>query len=137
MVAGPLPGQHVCVRALRRGLAGFGCAEGGAPAIMTARGLFFFQHVGTFAEPAHEHRLPSFSWKPAADAGVLMSAGTDIAASRERRATFVDRLLGGEAGRASHRESTTLGREVDSRTARLLGVAIPYALRVRPRGEKR
>jgi putative ABC transport system substrate-binding protein len=107
--------------------------RGGAQAIMTAQGPFFLQHIRQFADLALKHKLPSFSGEPtAADAGVLMSAGASIAASCHRAATFVDRILkGARPADLPLEQSTTIGLEINLKTARALGLTISPALLLR------
>jgi putative ABC transport system substrate-binding protein len=112
----------------------FGTAlRGGAQAIMTAQGPFFLQHIRQFAQLALKHKLPSFSGEPtAADAGVLMSAGASIPASCHRAATFVDRLLkGAKPADLPVEQSTTIGLEINLKTAKALGLTISPSLLLR------
>ena len=112
----------------------FGTAvRGGAQAIMTAQGPFFLQHIRQFADLALKHKLPSFSGEPtAADAGVLMSAGASISASCQRSAVFVDRILkGAKPADLPLEQSTTIGLEINLKTAKALGVTIPSSLLLR------
>jgi putative ABC transport system substrate-binding protein len=107
--------------------------RGRAQAIMTAQGPFFLQHIRLFAELALKHKLPSFSGEPtAAKAGVLMSAGASISDSCSRAATYVDRILkGAKPADLPLEQSTKLGLEINLRTAKALGLAIPQALLLR------
>jgi ABC-type uncharacterized transport system substrate-binding protein len=107
--------------------------QGGAQAIMTAQGPFFLQHIRLFAELALKHKLPSFSGEPtAANAGVLMSAGASIPASCQRAASYVDRILkGAKPADLPLEQSTTVSLEINLKTAKTLGVTIPYELLLR------
>ena len=114
--------------------AAFGAAvRGGAQAIMTAQGPFFLQHIRRFAELALMHRLPSFSGEPtAASAGVLMSAGASISASCYRAAKYVDRILkGAKPADLPVEQSTSIGLEINLKTAKALGLTIPQSLLLR------
>jgi putative ABC transport system substrate-binding protein len=110
-----------------------GAVRGNAQAIMTAQGPFFLQHLRPFAELALKHKLPSFSGEPtAAQAGVLMSAGASISASCHRAATYVERILkGAKPADLPLEQSTTLGLEINLKTARALGVTIPPSVLLR------
>lgn len=107
--------------------------RGGAQAIMTAQGPFFLQHIRQFAELALKHKLPSFSGEPtAADAGVLMSAGASVSASCHRAARFVDLILKGtKPADLPLEQLTTIGLEINLKTAKALGLTIPQALLLR------
>ena len=108
-------------------------ARGGAQAIMTAQGPFFLQHIRQFAEHALKRKLPSFSGEPtAAKAGVLMSAGASIPASCYRGATYVDRILkGAKPADLPLEQPTTIGLEINLKTAKTLGLTIPPSLLLR------
>ncbi len=108
-------------------------ARGNAQAIMTAQGPFFLQHLRPFAELALKQKLPSFSGEPtAANAGVLMSAGASITASCHRAATYVDRILkGAKPADLPLEQSTTLGLEINLKTAKALGLTIPQSVLLR------
>ncbi len=108
-------------------------ARGNAQAIMTAQGPFFLQHLHPFAELALKQKLPSFSGEPtAANAGVLMSAGASITASCHRAATYVDRILkGAKPADLPLEQSTTLGLEINLKTAKALGLTIPQSVLLR------
>jgi putative tryptophan/tyrosine transport system substrate-binding protein len=108
-------------------------ARGNAQAIMTAQGPFFLQHLRPFAELALKHKLPSFSGEPtAANAGVLMSAGASISASCHRSASYVDRILkGAKPADLPLEQSTTLGLEINLKTAKTLGLSIPSSVLLR------
>jgi putative ABC transport system substrate-binding protein len=100
---------------------------------MTAQGPFFLQHLRPFAELALKQKLPSFSGEPtAANAGVLMSAGASISASCHRSANYVDRILkGAKPADLPLEQSTTLGLEVNLKTAKALGLSIPSSVLLR------
>ena len=104
--------------------------RGSVQAIMTAQGPFFLQHIRKFADLALKHRLPSFSGEPtAAAAGVLMSAGASISASCYRAAMFVDRILkGAKPADLPVEQSTSIGLEINLKTAKVLGLKIPPSL---------
>jgi len=108
-------------------------ARGNAQAIMTAQGPFFLQHLRPFAELALKQKLPSFSGEPtAANAGVLMSAGASISASCHRSATYVDHILkGAKPADLPLEQSTTLGLEINLKTAKTLGLSIPSSVLLR------
>jgi putative ABC transport system substrate-binding protein len=102
-------------------------ARGNAQAIMTAQGPFFLQHLKPFAELALKQRLPSFSGEPTA-----ASAGASISASCYRAATYVDRILkGSKPADLPLEQSTTLGLEINLKTAKALGLTIPSSLLLR------
>src|SRR5262252_4199894 len=133
LVTGPPPGEHACVVAFHRGMTELGLVEGRTHVLETAQGPFFLQHLKPFAELALKQKLPSFSGEPtAAKAGVLMSAGASIPASCHRAASYVDRILkGAKPSELPVEQSTTLGLEINLKTAKALGIVIPPSVLLR------
>src|SRR5262245_56342895 len=107
--------------------------RGRAQAIMTAQGPFFHRYSRLIAELALKHKLPSFSGEPAAaDAGILMTHGASIPASCHRAAYFVDRILkGAKPADLPVERPTKFDLEINLKTAKALGIAIPHSLRLR------
>jgi putative ABC transport system substrate-binding protein len=107
--------------------------RGGAQAIMTAQGPFFYQYSRLTAELALKHQLPSFSGEPgAADAGILMTHGASIPASCHRAAYFVDRILkGAKPADLPVEQTTKFDLEINLKTAKALGVTVPHSLLLR------
>jgi ABC-type uncharacterized transport system substrate-binding protein len=107
--------------------------RGRAQAIMTAQGPFFLQHVRLTAELALRHKLPSFSGEPtAAAAGMLMTCGASIAASCQRAAFFVDRILkGAKPAELPVEQPTKFELAINLKTAKAFGLTIPQTLLLR------
>jgi putative ABC transport system substrate-binding protein len=107
--------------------------RGGAQAIMTAQGPVFLRYSRLTADLALKHKLPSFSGEPgAADAGMLMTHGASIPASCHRAVVFVDRILkGAKPADLPVEQSTKFDLEINLKTARALGLAVPHSLLLR------
>jgi putative ABC transport system substrate-binding protein len=86
-----------------------------------------------FAEFALTRRLPTVaSARLVAEAGALMSYGTDGVANFRRGAAIVDKILRGAAvSDLPVEQPTTFDLVVNLKTARALGLAIPPSLRLR------
>jgi putative ABC transport system substrate-binding protein len=84
-------------------------------------------HQGRIASFALESRLPSvYSTREALDAGGLIYYGMDRAASYQRVATYVDRILKGSPPADLPVETPTrIDFAINLRTARALGLTIP------------
>ena len=85
------------------------------------------------AELALANRLPAIAtFRSFAEAGGLMSYGTDLAAVARRAADYVDRILkGARAGDLPIERPTKYELVVNLDTARKLGLAVPQSLVVR------
>jgi ABC-type uncharacterized transport system substrate-binding protein len=80
-----------------------------------------------------KHKLPGFSGEPgAADAGMLMTHGSSVSASCHRAAYFVDRILkGARPAELPVEQPTKFDLEINLKTARALGIAIPQSVLLR------
>ncbi len=108
-------------------------SRGGAQAVMTTQGPFFYQHRRPVAELALKHRLPSVSGEPlAAEAGTLLTYGASIDDSCHRAATFVDRILkGAKPADLPLEQPIRFELMVNLKTAKALGLTIPQSLLLR------
>lgn len=82
---------------------------------------------------ALKHKLPVFaSFRDTAEAGGLMSYGTDVFYAFHRAAYFIDRLLkGAKPSDLPFEQSETLQLVVNLKTAKVLGITIPQSILVR------
>jgi putative ABC transport system substrate-binding protein len=105
-------------------------SRGGAQAVMTTQGPFFYQHRRLIAELALKHKLPSLSGEPlAGEAGTLMTYGASIDDSCHRAATFVDRILkGAKPADLPIEQPTKFELVINLNTAKALGLTIPPSL---------
>jgi putative ABC transport system substrate-binding protein len=108
-------------------------SRGGAQAVMTTQGPFFYQNRRLIAELALKHRLPSLTGEPlAAEAGTLLTHGASIEDSCHRAATFVDRILkGAKPADLPVEQPTKFGLVINLKTAKALGLTIPQSLLLR------
>lgn len=85
------------------------------------------------AELALRHRLPSMSWvREFADAGGLMSYGSNIAENWRRGAAYADQILkGAKPSDLPIQQPSTFELIVNGRTARALGVRFPDSILAR------
>ena len=90
-------------------------------------------HVMRIAELAAKNRLPSiFHVAEFADAGGLMTYGSDRTDSFRRAATYVDKILNGaKAAELPIEQPTKFELVVNMKTAKALGLAIPQTILVR------
>ena len=108
-------------------------SHGGAQAVMTTQGPFFYTHRRLIAELALKHKLPSLSGEPlAAEAGTLLTYGASIDDSCHRAATFVDRILkGAKPADVPLEQPTRFELKINLKTAKALGLTIPQSLLLR------
>jgi putative ABC transport system substrate-binding protein len=101
--------------------------KGGAEAVMTLQGPFFFFQRRTVAELAARHKLPlAMGEALSADAGALLQVNPDVAGCAERSASYVDRILRGANPAELPVERFGSTQVVfNLRTARDLGLSIP------------
>jgi len=85
------------------------------------------------AELALKHRLPTSSWfRASAEAGSLLAYGTNFTDMYRRAATYVDRILkGARPADMPIEQAMTYQLIVNMKTARALGLTIPFAIHVR------
>lgn len=79
------------------------------------------------------HALPAiFEWRELAERGGLMSYGADLAAALRDQAAYVARVLkGAKPADLPVLQPTRFELVINAKTARMLGLAIPQALRLR------
>ena len=76
---------------------------------------------------ALEHRLPSCGWPDFAIAGGMLAYGVDFVDMYRRAATYVDKILkGAKPGELPVERSTKFETVVNLKTAKELGLEIPY-----------
>ena len=114
--------------------------EGAFAAMVTRRvGAFvvvedpmLISNVPTVAALALQRRLPSCAWPDFAIAGGLMAYGVDFPDMFRRAATLVDKILkGAKPGDLPIERATQFEIIVNLKTAKALGLSIPYNLLVR------
>ena len=114
--------------------------EGAFAAMVTRRvGAFvvvedpmLISNVPTVAALALQQRLPSCAWPDFAIAGGLMAYGVDFPDMFRRAATLVDKILkGAKPGDLPIERATKFEIIVNLKTAKALGLSIPYNLLVR------
>ena len=118
----------------------------GAFAAMAAkrvRGLVVFDdavllgNTSVVAALALKHRLPSCGWTDFAIDGGLMAYGVNFSDMFRRAATFVDKILkGAKPSDLPVERSTKFETIVNLKTAKALGLVIPYNLLARRRGDR-
>ncbi len=101
-------------------------------ALVVTGDAFIFQQRSQIAELALALRLPSIgAHEGYAEAGGLLSYGSNSAESYRRAASFVDRILkGAKPGDLPVEQATRLELVVNRKTAKALGIAIPAELLV-------
>jgi putative ABC transport system substrate-binding protein len=94
---------------------------------------FYFPQRKQIAELALKHRLPSIYALPGyAEAGGLMSYGSDITDNYRRAALFVDKILkGAKPGELPFEQPTRYYLEINRKTASALGIKLPQELLMR------
>lgn len=104
-----------------------------ADAVIILLDSFLVQQRQQVAELALKHRLPSiYSFPGYAEAGGLMSYGSDITDNYRRAAIFVDKILNGaKPGELPFEQPTRYYFEINRKTANALGVKISPELLLR------
>jgi putative ABC transport system substrate-binding protein len=103
-----------------------------AGAVIVAQDPFFNQQARQMAELAVKYRLPSIGglWEYA-DAGGLMSYGSNIANGYLRSAAYVDKILkGAKPADLPVEQPTIFELFINSKTAKALGLKIPNSILV-------
>jgi putative tryptophan/tyrosine transport system substrate-binding protein len=105
----------------------------GAGAAMMMWSPLFYVNRAVVADRALKARLPTISDLDAvAEAGVMLSYGSDTYFPFKRSAYFVDRLLGGaSAADLPVEQISKLSLTVNLKTAKALGVRVPQSILVR------
>jgi putative ABC transport system substrate-binding protein len=101
-----------------------------AGAVIVASDAFFNQQARQIAELAIKHRMPSISaFLDYAEAGVLMTYGSNTTDLYRRAATHVDKILkGAKPGDLPVEQPTRFELIINGKTAKALGLKIPQSL---------
>ena len=101
-----------------------------AGAVLVVTGGLFNQQVRQIAELAAKNRLPSITLRREyAEAGGLMSYGTDVFEQFRQAATFVDKILrGAKPADLPVEQPTKFEMVINMKTAKALGLKIPQSL---------
>jgi len=102
----------------------------GVHAVITAQQPFFHTYRAQVATLALQHRLPLMSGEVGvAEAGGLMTYGTNITELWRRAATYVDKILkGAKPGDLPVEQPTKFELIINLKTAKALGMTIPPSL---------
>jgi putative ABC transport system substrate-binding protein len=105
-------------------------AQSGMQAVTINSEGVAFQHKEFIAKLAVARRLPLFVWsRETLEAGALMSYGPDQVAMCRRAAVFVDKILkGANPAELPVEEPTKVEFLINLKTAKALGISIPYGL---------
>jgi putative ABC transport system substrate-binding protein len=100
--------------------------------LIVAPDSFFVQQRQQLAELAAKSRLPSISfYREYAEAGGLISYGASVAEAFERMSTYVDKIFkGAKPADLPIEQPTKFELYINGRTAKALGLKIPYALQI-------
>ena len=107
-------------------------AHQNAQALLLPREALFIQQREQILELAAKQRLPSIGgFGEYAEAGGLMSYGQNIRENFGRAATYVDKIFkGANPGDIPVEQPTTFELFINRKTAKTLGLTIPYALQI-------
>jgi putative tryptophan/tyrosine transport system substrate-binding protein len=107
-------------------------ARQNAGAIIVPGDARFTPQQHRIAELAAKHRLPSISaYQAYAEAGGLMSYGSNRADNYRRAATYVDKIFkGAKPADLPVEQPTQFNMFINGKTAKLLGLKIPQSLLV-------
>jgi putative tryptophan/tyrosine transport system substrate-binding protein len=123
MHAGTAPELEQAFSAMTRDKAG---------AVVVLREPFLNQQTRLIAELAARNKLPAIGGiREFADTGGLMSYGSSITEQYRRIATYVDKIFkGAKPGDLPVEQPTKFELVINGKTAKALGLTIPYALRI-------
>ena len=98
-----------------------------AEALLVLGEAVFFERRSQIADLAAKARLPAiYAQPPHAEAGGLMSYGSDVAEVYRRAAYYVDKILkGAKPSDLPVEQPTKIDFVINLRTARALGIKIP------------
>jgi putative ABC transport system substrate-binding protein len=101
-------------------------------AAIVTRDAFLNRQVRLIATLAAKHRLPVIGGiREFVEAGGLMSYGSNLTVLYRRAADYVDKILkGAKPGDLPVEQPTTFELVINAKTAKALGLTIPYALRI-------
>jgi putative ABC transport system substrate-binding protein len=104
-----------------------------AEALLVVSDPMLFAQLERIVDLAARHRLPGiFEWREFAQAGGLMSYGTNIADMYRRLATYVDKILkGAKPSDLPIEQPTKYELVINLKTAKALGLTIPQPLLLR------
>jgi len=102
-------------------------------AVVIGGDVYHFQQRTQVADAAIKHRIASISpFREYAEAGGLMSYGTNIAAQFRRIATYADKILkGAKPGDLPIEQPAVFEFVINLKTAKALGIAIPQSVLLR------
>jgi putative ABC transport system substrate-binding protein len=105
-------------------------AKDRADALLVVTTAIFFRERARIAQLAMNRRLPTvFAQREFAEAGGLMSYGTNLPEMMRRGAIYVDKILkGATPGNLPIEQSTTFELVINVKTAKTLGLTIPQSL---------
>jgi putative ABC transport system substrate-binding protein len=108
-------------------------AHGRAEAMLVIPDPFLAGSVASIVKLAAERRIPAiFPSKEFVDAGGLIAYGPNYLVTYRRAAYYVDRILkGAKASDLSIEQPTKFEMQINVKTAKALGLAIPMSLRSR------
>jgi putative ABC transport system substrate-binding protein len=108
-------------------------SRGRADAVVVQPSVVLDEMRGRIAQLANRQRLPSmFAWRHSAEAGGLMSYGTDLYAVQRHAASYVDRILrGAKPGDLPVEQPTKFELVINLKTAKALGLTIPQSVLLR------
>ena len=104
-----------------------------AGAVLVSGDTYHFEQRARIAEAAMKRRIASiFPFRECAEAGGLMSYGTDVAHQFRQAATYVDKILkGAKPGELPIEQPTRFDFVVNLKTAKAMGLAIPPTVLLR------
>src|SRR5262249_11410971 len=103
----------------------------GVGALVVAEDPMLISNASTVAVLALKQRLPSCGWPEYATGGGMMGYGVDSPDMFRQAATFVDKILrGAKPGDLPIQRATKFEIIVNLKTAKALGLTIPYSLLV-------
>jgi putative tryptophan/tyrosine transport system substrate-binding protein len=108
-------------------------SRGRADAVVVQPSVVLDEMRGRIAQLASRQRLPSmFAWRHSAEAGGLMSYGTDLYAVQRRAASYVDKILkGAKPADLPVEQPTKFELVINLKTAKALGLTIPQTILLR------
>jgi ABC-type uncharacterized transport system substrate-binding protein len=108
-------------------------SRGRADAVVVQPSVVLDEMRGRIAQLASRQRLPSmFAWRHSAEAGGLMSYGTDLYAVQRRAASYVDKILkGAKPAELPVEQPTKFELVINLKTAKALGLTIPQTILLR------
>ena len=123
-----LPVEARTLEELERGFVG--AVQAHAQAVLILADTFFVFQQTRIAELAVKSRLPTmFPFREAVEAGGLMSYGSNLLATYQHAATYVDKILkGAKPSDLPIEQPTQLELVINTKTAKAIGLRIPRML---------